>query len=230
MDIETLALPGYRERVPHLLERDLRLGKMKIEQIERYSEDAEAEIERVYALGSLAAVSGRVLSIAVHVAPTPEFAIEGIREREYVFGIDESGAEQPEREALAGFLALVANFDRETDEIVGHNVVDFDLPFIFQRCFVHELPVPRIVPLGDYSVRNVYDTMRAWWFGARRTVSLDDVAWAMGFESSKTEEVEGSRVFELYQAGKLAAIRQYNLNDVRLTRKVYDRLVRLYGR
>ena len=51
----------------------------------------------------------------------------------------------------------------------------------------------------------------------------------MGFESSKTAEVEGSRVFELYQAGKLAAIREYNLNDVRVTRKVYERLVACFG-
>jgi hypothetical protein len=230
LDIETLALPGYRERVPHQLEKDLRLGKMRIEQIERYSEDAEAEAERVYALGSLAAVSGRVLSIAVHVGPTPEFAAEGIGGREYVFGIDEHGTEQPEREALRGFLTLVANFDRETDELVGHNIVDFDLPFIFQRCLVNDLPVPRLVNLGDYKVSNVYDTMRAWWFGGRRTVRLDDVAWAMGLESSKTEEVEGSLVFDLYRAGKLAAIREYNLNDVRLTRKIYERLVRLCGR
>lgn len=230
LDIETLALPGYRDRVPHLLERDARLGKMKIEQIERYAEDPDAEIERVYALGSLAAVSGRILSIAVQVAPTPEFEIEGIKGREHVFGIDERGNEVPERDALAGFLGLIANFDRETDEIVGHNVIDFDLPFIFQRCLVHGLPITRVTNLGDYKVANVYDTMRGWWFGARRHVSLDDVAWAMGFESSKTEEVEGSRVFDLYNAGKLKEIRQYNINDVRLTRRVYERLVRLYGR
>jgi hypothetical protein len=216
--------------VPHLLERDARLGKMRIEQIERYAEDPEAEIERVYALGSLSATSGRVLSIAVHLAPTPEFQMEGFRPRELVFGIDESGREEAERDALMGFLSLVANFDRETDELVGHNVVDFDLPFIFQRCLVHGLPVPRIVNLGEYSVRGVFDTMRHWWFGARRHVSLDDVAWALGVESSKTDEVEGSRVFELYYAGKLGRIRDYNLADVRLTRLVYERMVALHGR
>lgn len=230
MDIETLALAEFRDRVPHHLERDARLGKMRIEQIERYAEDPEAEIERVYALGSLSAATGRVLSIAVQLAPTPEFQIAGLEPKEFVFGIDEHGREEPEREALEGFLALVANFDRETDEIVGHNVVDFDLPFIFQRCLVHGLPVPRIVNLAEYSVRSVYDTMRAWWFGARRHVSLDDVAWAMGLQSSKSDEVEGSRVFDLYYAGKLMAIRDYNLADVRLTRLVYERMVALYGR
>jgi len=70
-------------------------------------------------------------------------------------------------------------------------------------------------------VRGVFDTMHHWWLGDRRgRVSLDDIAWAFGIESSKTAAVEGSKVFDLYAAGKLDAIREYNLNDVRVTRKV----------
>ena len=42
--------------------------------------------------------------------------------------------------------------------------------------------------------------------------------------------VEGSKVFDLYQAGKLDQIREYNLNDVRVTRKVYERMVASFGR
>jgi predicted RecB family nuclease len=71
--------------------------------------------------------------------------------------------------------------------------------------------------------------MRGWWLGGRNRVALDDVAWALGIESSKTAEVEGSRVFELYQAAKLAAIREYNLNDVRVTRKVYERMMSVWS-
>jgi len=72
--------------------------------------------------------------------------------------------------------------------------------------------------------------MRAWWLGGRNRVGLDDIAFALGIASSKTADVEGSRVFELYQAGKLAEIREYNLNDVRVTRKVYERMVACFGR
>ena len=36
-------------------------------------------------------------------------------------------------------------------------------------------------------------------------------------------------MFELYQAGRLAEIREYNLNDVRVTRKVFERLVACFG-
>jgi hypothetical protein len=230
MDIETLALDGFLERAPKLLQRDFRLNKMRAEQLARYTEDASAEAERVYQLGSLAATSGRVISIAVQVAPLPEFAAQGGQPREYVFGIDETGREESEADALRGFVRLMANFDRETDEIVGHNLINFDLPFLFQRCLVNGVKVPPFVNLGEYSVKGVFDTLRRWSCGDRRATSLDDIAWAIGFTSSKTDEVEGSKVFDLYQAGRLVEIREYNLNDVRLTRKLYERMVEVFGR
>ena len=232
MDIETLALPGFRDRVGPKLERELRLGYMRLEQQQRYLEDIAAEEERVYQLGSLNATSGRVLSIAVHVGPIPGFEIEGLTsdQSEHAFGIDAAGNEQEEAQALSDFLALMSDFDLECDEIVGHNIIGFDLPFIFQRCLVNNISVRPPVNLGEYNVRGVFDTMRGWWLGGRNRVGLDDIAWALGLESSKTANVEGSKVFELYQAGKLLEIREYNLNDVRVTRKVYERLIACFGR
>ena len=122
------------------------------------------------------------------------------------------------------------DFDPDCDELVGHNIIGFDLPFIFQRCLAHSLQARPFVNLSEYNVRGVFDTMHRWWLGAKRFVSLDDIAWALGIESSKTSDVEGSKVFDLYQAGKLDLIREYNLNDVRVTRKVYERMVASFGR
>jgi hypothetical protein len=233
MDIETLVLPGFRERVGPRLEKKLRLGNMRFEDQQRYLEDTAAEEERVYRRGSLEATSGRVLSIAVDVGPIPGITIEGVAQAltEYVFGIDAEGNEQPEAQLLADFLNLMSDFDVECDQIVGHNIIGFDLPFVLQRCLVHNIAVKPFVNLGDYNVRGVFDTMRVWCCGDRRgRASLDDIAWTLGIESSKTEDVEGSRIFELYQAGKLAEIREYNLNDVRVARKIYERMVACSGR
>ena len=231
LDIETLALPGFRDRVGPKLEKELKLGFMRLEQQQRYLEDIAAEEERVYQLGSLNATSGRVLSIAVHVGPVPGFDFEGLtaNQSEHAFGIDEDGNEQDESQALKDFLALMSDFDPECDLLVGHNIINFDLPFIFQRCLANNIAVKPFIDLGEFRVTGVYDTMRGWWLGGRNRVALDDVAWALGIESSKTGEVEGSKVFELYQAGKLAEIREYNLNDVRATRKVYERMVAGFG-
>ncbi len=231
LDIETLALPGFRDRVGPKLEKEYKLGFMRLEQQQRYLEDIAAEEERVYQLGSLNATSGRVLSIAVHVGPVPGFEIEGLttNQSEHAFGINADGIEQEEPRALTDFLALMSDFDPECDLVVGHNIINFDLPFIFQRCLANNIAVKPFIDLSEFHVRGVYDTMRGWWLGGRNRVALDDVAWALGIESSKTGEVEGSKVFELYQAGKLAEIREYNLNDVRVTRKVYERMVACFG-
>jgi hypothetical protein len=232
LDIETLALPGFRDRVGPKLEKDLKLGYMRLEQQQRYLEDIAAEEERVYQLGSLNATSGRVLSIAVHVGPIPGFEVEGLTsdQSEHAFGIDEAGNEQEEAQALRDFLSLISDFDLDCDEIVGHNIIGFDLPFIYQRCLVNNIQARPPINLGEYNVRGVFDTMKGWWLGSRNRVGLDDIAWALGMESSKTGEVEGSKVFDLYQAGRLAEIREYNLNDVRVTRKVYERLIACFGR
>jgi hypothetical protein len=232
MDIETLTLPDFRERVGLQLERLLRRGNMRLEQQQRYLEDIVIEEERCYQLGSLSATSGRILSIAVHEGPVAglDFGAVDQKQSERVFGIDEDGGEQDEKKSLLQFLDHMKAFDPENDELVGHNLVGFDLPFIFQRCLVHCISAKPLVDLGEYRVRGVFDTMHHWWLGGKRNVSLDDIAWALGIESSKTATAEGSKVFELYQAGKLAEIREYNLNDVRVTRKVYERMVGCFGR
>jgi DNA polymerase elongation subunit (family B) len=232
LDIETLTLPEFRERVGSQLERSMRLGHMRFEQQQRYLEDIAAEEERCYELGSLNATSGRVLSIALHAGAIPglEFPGLGPNSSEHVFGIDKHGYEQDEKQALLEFVRFMKDFDPDCDELVGHNIIGFDLPFIFQRCLVHAIQVKPFVNLGEYNVRGVFDTMHRWWLGAKRHVSLDDLAWALGIESSKTDEVEGSKVYELYQKGRLDLIRDYNQNDVRLTRKVYERMVASFGR
>src|SRR5918996_3766875 len=105
-DIETITLPDFRERVGPQLERSMRLGNMRFEQQQSYLEDIAAEEERCYALGSLSATSGRVLSIALHVGPIPglEFSGLGPESSEHVFGIDKNGYEQNEKQALQEFV------------------------------------------------------------------------------------------------------------------------------
>src|SRR5215212_9249591 len=102
LDIETITLPSFRERVGSQLERVMRLGNMRYEQQQRYLEDIAAEEERCYELGSLSATSGRVLSIALHVGAIPglEFPELGLQVSEHVFGIDSDGYEANEKQAL----------------------------------------------------------------------------------------------------------------------------------
>jgi len=95
--------------------------------------------------------------------------IQGSRpnETEHVFGIAADGLEQPEIQALRQFLTLMSDFDSESDEIVGHNVLAFDLPFILQRCLVNSIAGAPFVNLSEYNPRGVFDTMLRWWLGSR---------------------------------------------------------------
>ena len=115
---------------------------MRLEQQQRYLEDIVVEEERCYQLGSLSATSGRILSIAVHEGPVAgiDVGVE-LSQSEHVFGIDEQGEEQDEKQTLLAFLEFMKDFDPDTDELVGHNIAGFDLPFIFQRCLVHCISV-----------------------------------------------------------------------------------------
>ena len=115
MDIETLTLPDFRERVGPQLERLLKLGNMRLEQQQRYLEDIVVEEERCYQLGSLSATSGRILSIAVHEGPVAglDFGDVEQRQSERVFGIDEDGEEQDEKKSLLAFLDYMKDFDPE---------------------------------------------------------------------------------------------------------------------
>lgn len=231
LDIETLPLTRYQERARMQLERALRLGSMPDVQRLRYEADALAEEQRVFASGALSPVTGRILCISVHVAPKADFSTPGLKPIEYTFGIDEEGNEQLESAALEDFLGLMKEFNPDSDEIVGHNV-NFDLSFIFFRCVVYGLDLSFPLDLGAYNPKGVYDTSRRWAAGARSIspASLDALAWALGEETSKTEEASGDRVLALYTAGALGAIREYNLRDIRLTRKIYERLVKSLSR
>ena len=75
------------------------------------------------------------------------------------------------------------------------------------------------IDLSEFHVRGVYDTMHHWWLGAKRFVSLDDIAWALGIESSKTAEAEGSKVFEI-PGGRSLTVAPQEFQNNRIALKV----------
>ena len=169
----------------------MRLGNMRVEQQQRYLEDIAAEEERCYALGSLSATSGRVLSIALHAGPIPglEFPGLGPDTSEHVFGIDKNGYEEDEKHALQDFVSFMKDFDADCDELVGHNIIGFDLPFIFQRCPPTDQSAP-VRNLSDYNVAVCSTRYRCGW--ARSVTSVSTTSPGRSNRVSKTA-VEGAK-------------------------------------
>jgi 3'-5' exonuclease len=117
-------------------------------------------------------------------------------------------------------------FRPSVDRIIGHNIYDFDLKFILKRSIIHGVRPTVNFSFARYRNQPIFDTMHEWerWsYGSK--VSLETLARALGFESSKDNGVNGSQIYGLFSAGEHLAIRDYCLMDVELTRSIYKRMV-----
>lgn len=98
----------------------------------------------------------------------------------------------------------------------------FDLPFLWHRSVINGVkPSIDFKPHGRHGI-DYYCTMQAW-AGYNGMISLDALAKILGV-GSKTEGMSGSQVWPEYKAGNIQKIVDYNIDDVRLLRAVYDKL------
>jgi predicted PolB exonuclease-like 3'-5' exonuclease len=164
---------------------------------------------------------GRVLAIGVIVEKDSEILHRGVIGRDRatrLFHLDEE-------RTLKGFWRLFNDFNQERDLIIGHNIFEFDLSFLFKRSIIHRVQPPVKLSFARYRSRPIYDTMCEWnqWSWKGR-VSLDQLAKALGLCSSKEDGIDGSRVYDYFCAGCHEEIAAYCMRDVELTRAIYYRM------
>lgn len=109
----------------------------------------------------------------------------------------------------------------------GHNIKEFDMPFICRRSVIHNLPLPRCLQLSGkkpWEVTHI-DTMELWKFGDNKNyTSLSLLAHILGIPSPKGD-IDGSQVGSVYWKDKdIARIKKYCMADVLTCAKVYLRL------
>lgn len=116
--------------------------------------------------------------------------------------------------------------ERLRTTVIGHNVSAFDLRFLVQRFIVRNVLPPtvllRAAQAKPWETDKVFDTM-VQWAGVGNRVSLDKLCLALGIESPKGE-LDGSKVWEYVQAGRLNEVADYCSRDVEQMRKVYKRM------
>lgn len=100
---------------------------------------------------------------------------------------------------------------------IGHNL-EWDLRFLWHRCVVNDVLKGCMLPVQ--SRERTYCTMREW-AGYRDTISLDNLAQALGIEG---KIANGSQVWEMVKAGLYDELRSYNKDDVRVTREIHRRM------
>ncbi len=115
---------------------------------------------------------------------------------------------------------------KDVDVFIGHNIMDFDLRFIYKRSVVNNVKPTKFLSFARYRNNPIFDTLYEWdkWV-VRNTehTSLDKLAKALDIPSSKGE-LDGSKVYDYYQNGKLKEIYDYCKADVEVTRQVYKRM------
>jgi hypothetical protein len=110
---------------------------------------------------------------------------------------------------------------------IGHNIVNFDLRFLFQRSVMNNVKPPFMIPFSAKPWdESIFDTMTAW-AGHGNRVSLDKLCKIFNIPlkgSEIGEEIDGSKVWDFYQAGRIADIAKYCEGDVERTRQAYKRM------
>ena len=164
---------------------------------------------------ALKAEKGRVLTIGVVVEENNRVVHQGLfgRDRQTgMFHLDEA-------KTLQCFWNFIGEVVEGRDLFIGHNILDFDLPFLIKRSIIHRIK-PAKISFVRFRQSPIFDTMWEWslW---RERISLNDVAEAIGICSPKDSGIDGSQIYDYFRAGKHREIALYCMRDVECMREIY---------
>jgi 3'-5' exonuclease len=110
---------------------------------------------------------------------------------------------------------------------VGHFLVAFDLNFLRQRAIVHQRKPPLSLRKAwnakPWDTEAVGDTATLW--DRDKRIKLHDLCVLLGAPSPKEDGMDGSKVWPMWQAGRLQEIADYNLADARAALECYRRIM-----
>lgn len=132
---------------------------------------------------------------------------------------------------VADFFEKLNNKYPETI-LCGHNIKEFDLPYLVKRMIYHKIMIPTI--LKNYMSckpweQSATDTLYDWRMAGNRFMSLDSIAEFLDIGSSKKGAVSGETLGEYYWNDptpidtKITAINDYCKADIRVTMELAKR-------
>lgn len=133
-----------------------------------------------------------------------------------------------EKEILHDFFDLIARFVHTPyHSLAGHNIKEFDIPFICRRALINGLPLPEILQISGKKPWeiNFIDTLELWKFGDfKHYTSLRTLTALFGIPTPK-DDIDGSEVAQVYYTDhNINRISTYCQKDVIATIQVYLRL------
>lgn len=216
LDVETVSQTEFyselREEVASLWQE--KHHQIKRRAPEKYSDDSTAE-NSLPDMG-LFAEFGRIACI------TMGFVYQEGNERRMrlksLFGDNE-------RKILEEFAQILHKLNGY--RLCGHNIREFDVPYIARRMIINEIPLPKILLNARKKQWEspIIDTMELWKFGDyKHYTSLKLLCNALNIQSPK-EDMEGKDVYRVYYQEKdFLRISHYCENDVIATTQVFLKL------
>ena len=219
IDVETAPQVGSFEEMPEELAH---LWAEKVEQLkkripERYT--AENAAEANFQEAGIFAEFGRIVCISVGYIYN--------KGAERCFRV-KSFCGEDEKQILTEFSALVRRFctDGESN-VCGHNIKEFDVPYISRRMLILGLPLPDILNvMGKKPWECKFlDTLEMWKFGDfKHYTSLKLLCAVFGVPTSK-DDIDGSQIAEVfYREKNITRISTYCEKDVVATMQVFMRM------
>ena len=127
--------------------------------------------------------------------------------------------DQDEVQLLHNFINLVNKFAslHKGFQFAGHNIREFDIPFLCRRMVINQIPLPKYLHIHGakpWEV-NMVDTLQWWKFGDYKNyTSLNLLANVLGIPTSK-DDINGSMVQDVYYKEKnIQRIAEYCQKDV----------------
>lgn len=181
--------------------------EIHVEIIKKLSSKKNKSAEEIYEETSFEGTFGRICCIGI-IKEGPK----GIIQKEVFSGT--------EKEILAKFWKAAA----DVQQFIGHNIWNFDLPFIYKRSIINGVKPRLDISFARYRNIPIYDTQQEWeLWGYQKAQKLDTLARVLGLPTSKNE-MDGSMVWKYYKEGKIEDICKYCMKDVELTRQIYYKM------
>ena len=134
-----------------------------------------------------------------------------------------SFASENEKELLKDFSEMVIQYYSKIDThfFCGHNIKEFDIPYICRRLLINQMPIPYAMDSRGkkpWETKNFLDTLELWKFGDYKNyTSLKLLCAVFGFPSPK-DDIDGSEVGRVYwEENDLPRIAKYCEKDVLAT-------------
>ncbi len=133
-----------------------------------------------------------------------------------------------EKALLHEFCEILTQFEKHHSgwSFAGHNIREFDLPFLSRRMIINGLGIPgcmNFINLKPWEF-NIVDTMHFWRFGDfRNYTSLELLTASLGVPSPKSD-ISGSQVGEVFWQNDFKRIAEYCQRDVIAVANIIQKL------